>query len=150
MSAAVKMMGINNIMSALAELPGANGKSIGVKVGILESANNTKHESVAPYAIDNEYGNRAKNIPPRPFMRTTVDARQNEWSEAVASLLAQGDTPEDALNKLGEVAAGDIKQTIADWRSPPNSEETIERKGSDKPLVDTGDMLKSVTYEIIS
>ncbi|MDN5158227.1 hypothetical protein LVK59_28730, partial [Escherichia coli] len=41
-----------------------------------------------------------------------------------------------------------IKESIRAFESPPLSPITIARKGFDKPLIDTGDMQKSVSYEV--
>ncbi|EOX4654200.1 hypothetical protein ACEV6X_25855, partial [Escherichia coli] len=49
---------------------------------------------------------------------------------------------------LGTTIVNDIKESIRAFESPPLSPITIARKGFDKPLIDTGDMQKSVSYEV--
>lgn len=53
-------------------------------------------------------------------------------------------TPRKMLALLSEVALGHIKQAISDGLPPPNTESTIQRKGSSKPLIDTGELRNSL------
>lgn len=52
-----------------------------------------------------------------------------------------------ALGILGEFHQEQIKEQIRLTRTPRLEESTIERKGSSKPLVDTGQMIQSVTHK---
>ena len=54
----------------------------------------------------------------------------------------------DALDLVGIVAKTGIQQKISSIYSPPNSPATIRRKGSSKPLIDTGYMLASVSNSV--
>ncbi|MNR39541.1 hypothetical protein D3C85_1577570 [compost metagenome] len=59
-------------------------------------------------------------------------------------------TPEVALQKLGVQMVTDIQGTIkAIGTEGGNSEATIERKGFDKPLMDSGHMMRSIDSEVI-
>ena len=51
-------------------------------------------------------------------------------------------------NLVGAYAADVIQQRIVDLKEPPNSPITIALKGSSNPLVDTGHMRQSVTWEV--
>lgn len=126
------------------------GRRIGLAVGIMADATNSlTGEKIAAYAIDNEYGSHARNIPPRPFLRSTFDANAQKYAGGLAEELAGGMEPELAMRRLGEVMAGDVKETVSTWETPPNSPATIERKeGRNTPLRDTGSMLKSITYRV--
>ena len=50
------------------------------------------------------------------------------------------------LNTLGAKAAADVKNTIRQGIPPPNSPETIRRKGSSRPLIDTGQLINAITW----
>ena len=66
-----------------------------------------------------------------------------------ANRIARGEaqlTPE--LHKLGLMAVADVKLSIASNTPPPNAPATVQRKGSSRTLIDTGDMLGAVTYEL--
>ena len=51
---------------------------------------------------------------------------------------------------MGQGISGQLKQSIVDTNEPPLAASTIARKGFAKPLVDTGHMLQSVDYEVVS
>lgn len=109
-------------------------------------------------AMWNEFGTRGGAsgggwggpIPERPFFRTAMRNNQSKYRNALRSSAASillGDVALVAvLNKLGIMAQGDIQASITSWTSPPNSPVTIARKGSSKPLIDTGAMRASVTW----
>jgi len=53
-----------------------------------------------------------------------------------------------ALARMGEGIAGQLRESIQSTNSPPLAESTIEAKGFEKPLIDTGHMWNSVAYEV--
>lgn len=121
-------------------------------VGILAGATHTDERghsvAIAEYAMANEFGTR--RIPPRPAFRATADARMEEWEALLADLLGSGMDARAALEQVGAQIAEDIRESIDQWRVPPNAPETIARKRSktDNPLVDSGDMLHAVNYHV--
>lgn len=121
------------------------GKRV-VVVGILSG-------EIASYATHNEFGAPAANIPSRPFMRATFDA-ERQWiqSELVRQfarrMLSSRDAEFGALVAVGLEFSNKMKRSIHDWRDPPNMESTIEQKGANNPLVDTGAMQAAVTFEV--
>jgi hypothetical protein len=52
-----------------------------------------------------------------------------------------------ALSILGEFHQEQVKEQIRLTRSPRLEQSTIDRKGSSKPLIDTGQMIQSVTHK---
>ena len=58
-----------------------------------------------------------------------------------------GDGPR-ILALIGEDVEGALKQSITELVDPPLAPSTIQRKGFDKPLVETGHMLQSTGYEV--
>lgn len=102
--------------------------------------------SVAEVAAKNEYG--AKGVPMRPYFRTMIKNKKANWAVSIGQVLANNNYDIDATWRLmGEGIRGQLQTSIRDWTTPPNSQETIERKGSNKPLIDTGHMLNSVDYD---
>ena len=88
-------------------------------------------------------------IPARPFMRPAIADNSGGWGADLASLLqASGYDAGKALAQMGEVIAGQIRASIIAVTEPPLAPSTVARKGSDKPLVETGHMLNSVDYEV--
>lgn len=120
-----------------------------VSIGFMEGATYPDGTGVAEVAFFNEFGVPTKNQPPRPFFRNMIAEHQDEWPEQMAAQ-ARGtdyDGPR-VLGLMGELIKGELQQSINDLDSPALAPSTIARKGFPKPLVDTGHMLNSVTYEV--
>ena len=94
----------------------------------------------------NHYGVEGK-IPARPFLDVSIAQKQGDLMARVNSDLRRGLTPDKAMDRLGARAVGIVQKYITDLRTPPNSPRTIARKGSSNPLIDTGLMRQSVTYQ---
>lgn len=120
-----------------------------VKVGFLENATYPDGKKVAMIAAIQDFGAPARGIPPRPFFRNMVAAKQAEWPGAIAGLLrANGNDVQKTLEQTGAAIAGQLRQSIVDTNDPPLKPATIKRKGFEKPLIDTGHMLQSVDYAV--
>jgi hypothetical protein len=91
-------------------------------------------------------------IPERSFMRSTLKEKKKEIIALQKKLLVKirkGETTvEDALGLIGDFTAAAISQKIVKLRSPANTAATIKRKGSSNPLIDTGQLKNSITYEV--
>lgn len=131
---------LNKIASGLSDLQ--------LKAGFLEGATYPDGTPVPMVAATNEFGNPANNQPPRPYFRNAIAEHEGEWQEAMATLIENGGDTRDVLSLLGEIIVDDIKESIRQLDSPPLSPVTIARKGFDKPLIDTSNMLNSVSYEV--
>lgn len=57
---------------------------------------------------------------------------------------------DEAMAKVGEIIKGQLQNSIRQLTDPPLKQSTIEQKGSDKPLIETGHMLNTVDYEVIN
>jgi hypothetical protein len=101
-------------------------------------------------AIWNEFGTR--RIPERPFFRNAMRKNSRKYAALMAgrarAIVEQKETMERTLNQLGVLAVGDIQHEITILQHPPNAPSTIRAKGSSKPLIDTGEMRQSVTYQV--
>lgn len=91
-------------------------------------------------------------IPERAFLRTGFDENHNEVIskvENVLPLLLAGSIDENTFyNLIGTLLRDKIKDYAVELNSPPNHQFTIARKGSSNPLVDTGDMINSIEFEV--
>lgn len=128
-----------------------------VKVGVLGSAAAAARGggiTQAELAVIHEYGAPGAGIPERSFLRRTHAAKQREWAGLAQQLLvrcAQGRiTVEQALGLIGQKASADVRRTITSGSGvpPPLKAATIRRKGSSRPLVDTGRLLNAISYEV--
>jgi hypothetical protein len=118
-----------------------------VKVGFLEGATYPDGTSVPLVAAVQNFG--SKTIPPRPFFSNMVAEKQSEWPAAVAANLK--DTGYDAkltLERMGQGITGQLRQSIQDTNDPPLAQSTIDRKGFEKPLIDTAHMFNSIDHEV--
>ena len=108
--------------------------------------NGTDLVDVAAY---NEFG--ASDIPARPFMKQSFENHEPELKAACTAAyqkVSAGGTAEQALKELGAFAKGLIQEEIANGSFEPNAPSTIRKKGSERPLIDTGFMRQSVNYVI--
>jgi hypothetical protein len=118
-----------------------------VRVGFLSGATYPDGTLLADVAFWNDQGTE-RGIPSRPFISEAKLIYGDAWQDGLTRNIASGVSPEIALARLGEAVKGDIKHHIVQRVWPQNAESTIERKGFDKPLIDTGTMLNSIEYEV--
>ena len=129
---------------ALQELGGLE-----VRVGYQEGATYPDGTPVIQVALWNELG--TVNAPARPFIRGTVDNNEEKFQKQMESSvkkLANGTTAEKVLNELGVFAKDLLQQEIKNGEFVPNAPSTIARKGSEKPLIDSGLLRQSANYVI--
>ncbi|QDX29552.1 hypothetical protein [Dickeya poaceiphila] len=147
--------GGDKMLSALQAI--AEKTQISLSAGILAGATNEDMgELIAPYAAANEYG--TKTIPPRPFMRTSIDNHAKDWSQQLAKSLdgigADPGVVKKGFDRLGLTIVQDIRDSIESSIPPANAKSTIDakirkgRKEPDKTLIDSGSMQRAVDYEI--
>lgn len=100
------------------------------KVGFFPSSVYEDGTPVAYVATIQEYGVAQKGIPPRPFMRPTIEKQRMTWraiaDQGARSMLAGKATGDQVLEAIGLKASGDIRRTISQIQSPPLSQVTIE------------------------
>lgn len=94
------------------------------------------------------------HVPARPFLRSTLDTRKPKILQFAATRIRrslQGKaTPATALGEIGAFVVGQVQTRIAS-NDPPFTalaDSTTERKGSTKPLIDSGQLRSSITYEV--
>lgn len=140
----------DNGWSALKKrLLGAKGH---VAVGVLGSDASAPHGATTLYdvAAANEFG--TSTIPERSFLRETLDVHRAKvvaFCKKQATLVVRGDITNDAaLEKIGLFVQGLIQERIASGIPPENAESTVRAKGSSKPLIDSGQLRGSISYEV--
>lgn len=114
---------------------------------MLKSGN--KDIPQAQIAYWNEFGTEDGKIPPRPFMRLSIEKNNKNWLKFTKKGLLNNNLEiKKTINQLGLLMVGDIQKEITDLRTPPNAESTIKKKGSSNPLIDTGLMRNSVKHKV--
>jgi hypothetical protein len=112
-------------------------------VGFLEG-------ETASIALWNEFGTRT--IPSRPFMRSTLDRNAQEYGRLIqreaSKRMLQDNGEIGALTAVGFRVTNDLKKAITSWSDPENAPSTVDQKGENNPLIDTGTMRAAVTFEV--
>lgn len=90
-------------------------------------------------------------IPERSFLRTghdeNVDRVLAQTDRAISQVIAGKMTVDEMLDLCGEQMATAIKMYLRELNRPPNHPFTVEQKGSDHPLVDTGNLMESIIWQ---
>lgn len=127
-----------------------------VLVGIQGKDAQIDREGLTNVALGmiHEFGTIDGNIPERSFIRATIDTHIDKYFKVTAKLSAKvvvGDmTEKKALDILGQLVVSDIQSFIEAGIAPALKPETIARKGSSVPLIDTGVLKNSITSEVES
>ena len=86
-----------------------------------------------------------------PFMTKAFQNNKNRLESLVSQLYDRASEGRleamRALSIVGEFHQENIKEQIRLTRTPRLEQSTIDRKGSSKPLIDTGQMIQSVTHK---
>lgn len=131
-----------NILKKLSKLE----VRIGFQHGKSKEDNGT---DICDIATWNELG--TTNMPARPFLRQSVDnnkSKINAFIREKKKSIVNGSEPEQILKEIGIFQKDLIQEEITNGDFAPNATSTVKRKGSSKPLIDTGRMRQSVNYEI--
>lgn len=134
-------------VGVLADAPKKTGTRTGKRGRQIQQA-----ATLAEVAAAHEFG--TATIPQRSFIRATVDLKAGEIAAEQEKLAAQvvdsKITPEVAMERLGAAVQGMVQTRIAEEGiGPALAPATVARKGSDKQLVDTGQLRSSVTYQVL-
>jgi hypothetical protein len=126
-----------------------------VKVGIFGDKAGDVHEggdealTVAEVATIHEFGDPEQNIPRRSFLRDWADLYRKDHEDRLRAMgrqVIKGQELQTLLDQFGVVAVGEIQTRIANGIEPGLSEMRIKEKGSDVPLIDTGQLRSSVAH----
>ena len=125
-------------------------KELEVRVG-FQSGKDTQEDGtdICDIAAWNELG--TEHMPSRPFIRNSVDNHSDEINSFLMEKrndLVNGASARKVLNEIGIFQKDLIQTEIVNGSFEPNAEATIKKKGSSKPLIDTGRMRQSVNYVV--
>jgi len=127
------------------------GVTVGIHEGIGVHPGTNRQpgtgETVAEIGAKNHFGDRASKIPARPWLDVGLQKAQPEINRIVKKY-GPIEPLEMVLHRMGQAGQDSVQQYIEDLRTPPNSKMTRDLKGSSNPLIDSGVMQKSVTYEL--
>ncbi len=107
---------------------------------------------VSNLATFHEFG--TSRAPARPFFRLSNKRNRQKYKlllRAKSLNVMRGNTNYLSMFKtLGFVSGNDVRSSIKSLFSPRNASSTIKKKGFDNPLIETGEMLNSVTHVIVN
>ena len=104
--------------------------------------------SVPSVAAAHVYG---IGVPRRNFMGMAKQGMQEKASPILKklSIAPENEALADKIfEQAGLAAQSEVRKSITDLNTPPNSPRTIEKKGFNNPLIWTGHMRKSATYMV--
>ena len=91
--------------------------------------------------------------PPRPFMRVGLagalkaGANKDDFKDMVQAVLT-GKSVLTAMQKSTTNFERTLRKVMLDWDTPPNAPLTIEMKGFDDPLINSGELIANVTAKV--
>lgn len=148
-TAKIKDKGMDKLLRSMNEL-----KHIDIKVGVQagERTEDGKFDLAGVAAVQ-EFGSESKNIPSRPFMRETFDTKARAISsfggQVIGKVASGAMTVRVAADLIGLKMTGFIQAKIVSGNWTPNTAHTIKRKGSNKPLVDTGHLRQAIRHVLV-
>lgn len=146
--------------SGLQQLNKAMKEKLQTRVGILSGSGARTDEngvSNATIGLVHEMGSATKGIPARSFLRMPMQFKADEITNMVLKKrskieqsMAEGDAA-PLYDTLGVSAVAFIQQAFesggyGQWA--PNANNTVKQKGSSSPLIDTGQLRESITWEV--
>lgn len=97
---------------------------------------------------------KSVKIPERSFLRACIDEKEKDFykfaEKQIDNWLESHSDPDPMLNALGLQFRGYVQKYIRDLSSPANAPLTKAVKGSSNPLIDQGDLVGSIEYEVES
>jgi phage gpG-like protein len=123
-----------------------------IKVGVFADARARQGEGPtnAEVAAIHEFG--LGHVPERSFLRVTVEQHREEILRNIRTvgkgLFKSGEELRIGLERFGLWFVSKMQARIRAHISPALKQSTIDRKGSSTPLIDSGQLLNSLTYKV--
>ena len=121
-------------------------KTDGAKSSTLSGLTNVE------VATFHEFGGEGGRPPERSFLRSTMTENASSYVELANKIkdeiFSAKMTSEKGLAIIGMKIVSDVKKNIRAGIKPDLAQSTINAKGSSTPLIDTGQMLNSITYAV--
>ncbi|GED71178.1 hypothetical protein BRE01_48800 [Brevibacillus reuszeri] len=99
------------------------------------------------------HGSPLWRSPPRPVLEPAIEHNKEAIAKQlgkVSEVALDGGDPEPELHRAGLMGQNFARGWFTDPQNnwAPNSPITEERKGSDRPLIDKGELRKAITYVV--
>jgi hypothetical protein len=127
-----------------------------VQAGYIESKNSKRldGEDNVSIAVKLQFVGVGQARKRWPFMPQAFDKNIDKYVHAVSKGIGSAveglnvDRFTTSINAIGVKMKADIQEEITTMRTPSLAPETIRRKKSSKPLIDTGQLRAAVTYQV--
>lgn len=149
-------------MSGLSKFTKAVKEKYIIKVGIIGNQAAEEHEasgmSNASLGLIHEFGSKNKNIPQRSFLRMPIESKNDtivkdvaKNGEKITKELSKGNSLY-LYERIALACEAVIQEAFAtggfgQWEGLKSR--TIKKKGSSSPLIDTGELRRSVSSKVI-
>jgi hypothetical protein len=128
-----------------------------VRVGVFASdaARADGEVTNVELAAIHEFGSSDGVVPERSFLRSTMRVKRGDWKTVMRGFMRAvvrgAMTAGRMLDLMGLRMVADTKKRITsgDGIPPPLQPATIARKGSSRPLVDTGTLVNAITHVVV-
>lgn len=134
--------GMTTILQRVESIREFGGKAIGVGLPKEEQATYPDGTPVETVAMAHEFG--TDKLPERPFLRPGLKEALPVAADMIKE--SQGQDADQTLSQVGLYAASKVQKGIENLSDPPNNDETVKRKGSSNPLIDTGRLRQAITH----
>jgi hypothetical protein len=134
----------NKLKKILSDLAG-----IKLKAGFFDSEKSNSKLTLAKVAKINEFG--YEQIPFRPFMRQTLIKNnnfKNEIEDAVKNVISFKLILRSSFRKVGVKIMQEMQREFIDGDFIKNSSYTVKKKKSSRPLIDKGQLRRSVSWRV--
>lgn len=123
-----------------------------VKIGIQEGEVREDGTDMVLIAAVNHFGTEDGRIPSRPFLTQAYDRNRDKINRQIQAewdaVLSGTKAIDQALNGLGQMHTDHVQREITRGNFPPNADSTVSKKGSSRPLIDTGRLRQSIRHVI--
>lgn len=124
-----------------------------LKIGVFGAQAAASHGYLTNGELMAVHENGTEHIPARRpiggYVEEKADLILRDLELVAQGVLLQKITPKLGLTQLGLRHVGLMKQRISDGLSPPNTPETIRRKRSSTPLIQTGQLRNSIASQVV-
>lgn len=153
----MKQTKINYNIAGLDELRNAVGGTYITRVGIL-GAKDARGGTMgnADIGVIHEFGSETNDIPPRSFLRMPLETKRKELMKGMSgSVVKEAFKAKDykrVFQQLGVVGEQIVQSAFSSggfgqW--PALKPSTIDAKGSAAPLIDTAQLRRSITSDVV-
>lgn len=124
---------------------------VGFPSGELHVTDNEENEVVEMAELAKELSFGTAKIPARPFIEDGLKAHAEKLKQEIEKQVENAKENKANWDKVGAMAVGAVQEFVrGDYykNTIPNSPQTIENKGSDKPLIGTALLINSLEYVV--